>query len=127
MQKMNTFPFYTTYSLKHAAIKKLVRLKMELSKINAKFALNPTVIFGYYSPTSNEETIVTLIEKNIESQKEKIKKLITLDKEYEEMFRDEKIEKLVRIEEIVQKKKNLKFKKFSSVKYPDSYCRRVYK
>jgi hypothetical protein len=34
VQKINISAFYTTYSLKHALIQKLVRLKMELSKIN---------------------------------------------------------------------------------------------
>jgi hypothetical protein len=74
-------PFYTAYLLKHTAIQKLVRSKMELSKINkvARFALNSTVALGYYSPTaSNEETITTLMEKDImEPQKEKVEKLLT--------------------------------------------------
>jgi hypothetical protein len=68
MQKMGIPPFYTAYSLKHAAIQKLVRSKMELSKINkvTRFTLNSTVALGYYSPTaSNEEAIATLMEKDI--------------------------------------------------------------
>jgi hypothetical protein len=34
IQKMGIPPFFTTYSLKHAVIKKLVCLGMELPKIN---------------------------------------------------------------------------------------------
>jgi hypothetical protein len=42
MQKMEIPPFYTAHSLEYAAIQKLVRSKMELSKINkvVRFALN---------------------------------------------------------------------------------------
>jgi hypothetical protein len=88
---------------------------MEISKINkvARFVLNSSVALGlgYYSPTaSNEETIVTSIEKDTEPQKEKIEKLITFEKEkfeknmelsdddleyqkkYKKMFDDEEIE-----------------------------------
>jgi hypothetical protein len=63
MQKMNIPSFHTAYSLKYAAIQKLVRLKMELSKISkvARFTLNSTIILEYYSPTaSSEEAITTL-------------------------------------------------------------------
>jgi hypothetical protein len=51
IQKMGIHPFYTAYCLKHAAIQKLVRSKIELSKINkvARFALDSTIALGYYS------------------------------------------------------------------------------
>jgi hypothetical protein len=52
MQKMGIPPFFTTYSLKHAAIEKLVRLEMELPKINkwARLAMNSSITLSYYSP-----------------------------------------------------------------------------
>jgi 2-C-methyl-D-erythritol 4-phosphate cytidylyltransferase len=130
MQKIIIPPFYTTYSLKHAVIQKLMKSKMELSKINkvARFALNSTITLKYYSPTtSNEEAIATLIEKDIiEPQEEKVEKLITFEKEkfeenmeildddieyekeYKEMFKDEEFKELVKKEENEQKEKDLK-------------------
>jgi hypothetical protein len=78
--KMGITPFYTTYSLKLAAIQKLVRSKMEINKV-ARFALNSTIALKYYFPTaSNEESITTLVEKDIEPQKEKVEKFITFEK-----------------------------------------------
>jgi hypothetical protein len=74
IQKMGIPPFYTAYSLKHATIQKLIRSKMELSKINkvVRFALNSTVALGYYSPTaSNEKTITILIKKCYTTSKRK--------------------------------------------------------
>jgi hypothetical protein len=52
MQKMTIPIFFTAYSLKHAAIEKLVRLKLELPKINksARLAMNSTVALTHYSP-----------------------------------------------------------------------------
>jgi hypothetical protein len=70
MQNIRIPPFYIVYSLKQAAIQKLVRSKMELSKINkvARLTLNSTVALGYYSPTTfNEKAIVTLIESDCPS------------------------------------------------------------
>jgi hypothetical protein len=66
---------------------------------------------------SNEEIIVTLTEKDIKPQKEKIEKLIIFEKEkyesdtkkfeydkkYKEMFKDEEIKKLVSIEEFIKR------------------------
>jgi hypothetical protein len=51
MQKMGVPPFFTAYSLKHAAIEKLVCLGMELPKINksARLAMNSSVALLYYS------------------------------------------------------------------------------
>jgi hypothetical protein len=93
-------PFYTEYSLKHAGIRKLVRSKIELSKINkmARFTLNSIIVLGYYSLTaSNKEVIATLIEKDvIKPQKEKFEENIKVaqedldyDREYKEIFKDE--------------------------------------
>jgi hypothetical protein len=85
MQKIKIPPFFIEYSLKHASIQKLVRSKMELSKINkvARFASNSTVALGYYSPTaSNEEAIAILMEKDVlQPQREKVEKLISFEKE----------------------------------------------
>jgi hypothetical protein len=120
----HNIPPFMIYSLKHKIIQKLVRLNMELSKINkvARFMLNSTIALGYYSLTaSNEEAIVRLIKKNIEPQKEKIEKLITFGKkkieenteiteenlDYDGEYKE--IKKLLRKEEIEQKEKTLKF------------------
>jgi hypothetical protein len=67
MQKMGTPMFFTVYSLKHVAIEKLVRLKMELPKINksAKLAMNSTVVLTHYSPlATSDNTVCALIRKN---------------------------------------------------------------
>jgi hypothetical protein len=76
MQKIDIPPFYTACFLKHGVIQKLVRSKMELSKINkvVRFVLNSIVVLGYHSPiASNEETIVTLIEKDLNLKRRKLK------------------------------------------------------
>jgi hypothetical protein len=60
MQKMGIPTFFTAYSLKHAAIEKLVRLGMELPKINksARLAMNSTVALSYYSPLATNNNTV---------------------------------------------------------------------
>jgi histone H3/H4 len=70
---------WTYLHFNKVAIQKLVRSKMEISKINkvAKFALNSTIALWHYSPTaSNKKTIDTLIKKDMKLQKEKIERLI---------------------------------------------------
>jgi hypothetical protein len=90
---------------------------MKVSKINkvARFTLNSTIALGYYSPTTYEEAIAMLMEKDIiKPQKEKVKKLITFEKEkfeenmeisnddleyekeYKEMFKNEENKELVK-------------------------------
>jgi hypothetical protein len=51
MQKMGIPTFFTDYSLKHAAIEKLVCLKMELPKINksARFYSSSYTLFAFSS------------------------------------------------------------------------------
>jgi hypothetical protein len=81
---MGIFMFFTTYSLKHAAIEKLVQLKMELPKINksARLAMNSTIVLTHYSPlAASNNTICALITKDQANQKEEINKLLVLEKE----------------------------------------------
>jgi hypothetical protein len=76
--------FFTTYSLKHTTIKKLVHLKMELPKINksARLAMNFTVALTHYSPLAASNNIVcVLIRKDQIDQKEEVNKLFVLEKE----------------------------------------------
>jgi hypothetical protein len=83
MQKMGIPIFFTTYSLKHAAIEKLVCLKKELPKINksARLAMNSTVALKHYSPlAASKNTVCALITKDQGDQKEKINKLLVLKK-----------------------------------------------
>jgi hypothetical protein len=98
MQKMKIPAFFTAYSLKHAAIEKLVCLKMELPKINksVRLAMNSTVALTHYSPlaTSNN-TVCALITKDEGNQKEEVNKLLVLEKdkfEEEIQLSDEKKE-----------------------------------
>jgi hypothetical protein len=84
IQKMGIPPFFTAYSLKHAAIEKLVRLGVELSKINksARLAMNSSVALSYYSPlAANNNAICLLITKDQDKQKEEVNKLLSLEKE----------------------------------------------
>jgi hypothetical protein len=84
MQKMGIPTFFTTYSLKNPAIEKLVRLGMELPKINksAKLAMNSTVALSHYSPLApNNNTVCVLITKDQIDQKEEVNKLLVLEKE----------------------------------------------
>jgi hypothetical protein len=73
---MGIFIFFTAYSLKHAAIEKLVCLKMELLKIN-KSAINSTITLSHYSPlVVNNNTVCALITKDQIDQKEEVNKLL---------------------------------------------------
>jgi primosomal protein N' len=84
MQKSESHLFFTAYSLKHAAIEKLVRLGMELPKINksARLAMNSSVALSYYSPlAANNNTICMLITKDQDKQKEEVNNLLSLEKE----------------------------------------------
>jgi undecaprenyl pyrophosphate synthase len=84
MQKMGIPPFFTHYSLKHAAIEKLVCLGMELPKINksARLAMNSLVALSYYSPlAANNNTVCFLITKDQDKQKEEVNNLVSLEKE----------------------------------------------
>jgi hypothetical protein len=67
MQKMGIPPFFTAYSLKHAAIEKLVCSKMEIPKINksARLAMNSSVALSHYSPlAANNNAVCILISKD---------------------------------------------------------------
>jgi hypothetical protein len=84
MQKMGIPSFFTAYSLKHAAIKKLVRLGMELPKINKspKLTMNSSVTLSYYSLlAANNNAVYMLITKDQDKQKEEVNKLLSLEKE----------------------------------------------
>jgi hypothetical protein len=73
MQKMGIPPFFTAYSLKHAAIEKLVRIGMEIPKINksVRLTMNSSVALSYYSPlAANNNAVCLLITKDQDKQKE---------------------------------------------------------
>jgi hypothetical protein len=76
--------FFTAYSLKHAAIEKLLRLGMELPKINksARLAMNSSIALSYYSPlAANNNAVCLLITMDQDKQKEEVNKLLSLEKE----------------------------------------------
>jgi hypothetical protein len=80
MQKMGIPPFFTVYSLKHAAIEKLVRLGVELPKINksARLAMNSSVALSYYSLlATNNNAVYMLITKDQDKQKEEVNDLLS--------------------------------------------------
>jgi 5'-3' exonuclease len=73
MREMGIPAFFTAYSLKHAAIEKLVRLGMELPKINksTRLDMNSTVALSHYSPLApSNNTVCALITKDQSDQKE---------------------------------------------------------
>jgi hypothetical protein len=90
MQKMGIPPFFTAYSLKHAAIEKLVHLGIKLPKINksARLAMNSSVALSYYSPlASNNNAVCLLLTKDHSEQKIEVNNLLSLEKEkFEEKF-----------------------------------------
>jgi hypothetical protein len=131
MQKMGIHPFFTAYSLKHAAIKKLVCLGMELPRINksARLAMNSSVALSYYSPlAANNNAICLLITKDQDKQKEEVNNLLSLEKEkfeekspmneeereyqdeYNKLFGDDQ-----EIEDIIQQEKDTKNIKIKEV------------
>jgi hypothetical protein len=84
MQKMGITTFFTAYSLKHAAIEKLVRLGMDLPKINksARLAMNSSVALSSYSPLAlNNNAASLLLTKDQNEQKVEINNLLSLEKE----------------------------------------------
>jgi hypothetical protein len=84
IQKMGILTFFAAYSLKHAAIEKLVHLGMEFPKINksARLAMNSTVALSYYLLlVINNNTVYALIIKDQADQKEEVNKLLILEKE----------------------------------------------
>jgi hypothetical protein len=84
MIKMGIPPFFTAYSLKHAAIEKLVRSGMEIPKINksARLAMNSSVPLSHYSPlAANNNAVCILVSKDQTEQKEEIDVLSSLEKE----------------------------------------------
>jgi hypothetical protein len=84
MQKMGIPTFFTSYSLKHAAIEKLVHLGMPFPKINksARLAMNSSVALSYYSSlASNNNAVCLLLTKDQDEQKMEVNNLLLLEKE----------------------------------------------
>jgi hypothetical protein len=76
--------FFTAYSLKHAAIEKLVHLKIKLPKINksVRLVMNSTVALTHYSLwAASNNTVCALITKDEINQKKNINKLLVLEKD----------------------------------------------
>jgi hypothetical protein len=95
MQKMRIPPFFTAYSVKHAAIEKLLHLGMELPKINksARLAMNSSIALSYYSPLPlNNNAVCLLLTKDQDEQKIEVNNLLSLEKEEKSLLNEEEKE-----------------------------------